>query len=64
LENVSIPEELPVTSHLQDSDVPFNTEEPEEPLPTILSRALEGDVIPRRLNPCTVYSRYCQDFIE
>jgi hypothetical protein len=42
MENVSIPEELPVTTHLQDSDIPFNTEEPEDSLPTIFSRVLDG----------------------
>jgi hypothetical protein len=39
---VSIPEELPATAHLQDSDIPFNAEEPEDPLPTIFSKALDG----------------------
>jgi hypothetical protein len=43
LENVSIPGELPVTTHLYGSDIPFNTEEPEDPLPTIFSRALDRD---------------------
>jgi hypothetical protein len=42
LENVSIPEELPVTIRLQGSDIPFNTEEPEDPLLSIFSRALGG----------------------
>jgi hypothetical protein len=41
-ENVSISEELPVITHLQDSDIPFNTEEPEDLLSTIFSRALDG----------------------
>jgi hypothetical protein len=41
---MSIPQELPLTTRLQDSDsdIRFNTEEPEDPLPITFLRALYG----------------------